>query len=438
MPAEESGVKHLLLEVPDHVSQSGDEDRTMTTFLRMGTFDPNAPGMSLIEEAEEEGFLDDDRDRGNNPAGFPAGSPGHTLTKAERAQETSRLRTRGGWQDHSDGNRISTTLGDKVEIIRGNYKLLVLGRQDALAKAAGWDVSGGKVEDQDVYPPSYTEWKWVQTWNGTWKLTEMIERTDVHSITHGNLKEEFYGDKMESIVGSADESVNVEHSVESSKKKRPEIVEKTFAKSITSETGSAAVPVPTITDTTFAGAITETTTAAAVTETATLGASTSTTTVTGELKDTTTASKLVESGTFGSTDSTTTVTGQLKETTTAGSSNSTTTITGTQTETATIGAIVSSQAVGAVNNFATSATQIDVSLIGANLGVIICGAMLDVELSVLRGEVKAGVAFLEIEAAVIYVEVFLGIKMEISIAKSIKYDTSNSEFVLEKKVGIGL
>jgi hypothetical protein len=50
---------------------------------------------------------------------------------ANRQAETLNLLTKGGWWDHSDGNRVSTTLGDKVEVIQGNYKLVVLGRQPA-------------------------------------------------------------------------------------------------------------------------------------------------------------------------------------------------------------------------------------------------------------------------------------------------------------------
>ncbi len=50
---------------------------------------------------------------------------------ANRQAETLSLLTKGGWWDHSDGNRVSTTMGDKIEVIQGNYKLVVLGRQPA-------------------------------------------------------------------------------------------------------------------------------------------------------------------------------------------------------------------------------------------------------------------------------------------------------------------
>jgi hypothetical protein len=50
---------------------------------------------------------------------------------ANRMTETLNLLTKGGWWDHSDGNRVSTTMGDKIEVVQGNYKLVVLGRQPA-------------------------------------------------------------------------------------------------------------------------------------------------------------------------------------------------------------------------------------------------------------------------------------------------------------------
>lgn len=442
MAESESGKKHLLIEVPDHVSQSGDEDRKMTTFLRMGTFDPDAPGMDLLSDFEE--FYDDTRDRGQNEVGPPVGSPGHTLTVAERQAETARLFTRGGWQDHSDGNRLTTTRGDKVEIIRGNYKMLVLGRQDEFDDGAGWDISGGKIEDDDFYPPAYCEWKWVQTWGGTWKLVQVEEKTDVHEIVHGNLKEEFYGDSMESIVGAESDAVDVDHASddaprdkpEKSKKKRPDIVEKTWAKSITSSTGSALAPVPTILETTFALAITEATNATAITETVTSGALSSVTAVSGAIIETVTAGTISESTTASSLTSTTTI-ATITETTTATTVNETFR-SGAASETVAVGASTSQEFYGVRNELTTAGARSAVDLVAADFSFKLAAVMLDIELSALRGEIKAGLGFFEIEAAIIYVELFIGIKMEIKLGGEIKYDTTSKEFSLEKTVGIGL
>ncbi len=65
-------------------------------------------------------FIDDERDRGS--------SSFNTLTNKQRREKTAELHTKGGWRDHTDGNRITTTRGDKVEVIYGNYKMRVLGR----------------------------------------------------------------------------------------------------------------------------------------------------------------------------------------------------------------------------------------------------------------------------------------------------------------------
>src|SRR5262249_466463 len=100
-------------------------------------------------------FADDMRDRSDTSATPPA-PPETTSTGASlapttaRTAESAQLHLKGGWRDHSDGNRITTTRGDKVEVIRGNYKLLVLGRQDDPGNAAGWDVSGGLVDGADL------------------------------------------------------------------------------------------------------------------------------------------------------------------------------------------------------------------------------------------------------------------------------------------------
>lgn len=93
------------------------------------------------------GFADDTRYR-----------PG-TDNRAARRAETAKLLTKGGWWDHSDGNRITTTKGDKVEVIQGNYKMVVLGRQDPSSPVADiigktfiTDVSGGFFEEQNACP----------------------------------------------------------------------------------------------------------------------------------------------------------------------------------------------------------------------------------------------------------------------------------------------
>ena len=73
--------------------------------------------------------------------GPPLHCPGY-LTKAIRKEESKKLHTKGGWREHTEGNRITTTRGDKVEVVYGNYRLMSLGHQK---QNAGWDLSGGHV-----------------------------------------------------------------------------------------------------------------------------------------------------------------------------------------------------------------------------------------------------------------------------------------------------
>src|SRR5437870_3416495 len=89
-----------------------------------------------------------DADPENLSSGALAGAPaGHAYSPAERKTYSEWLHGRGGWRDHSDGNRITTTYGDKVEVVRGNYRMLVLGRQNDAALASGWDASGNNIQD---------------------------------------------------------------------------------------------------------------------------------------------------------------------------------------------------------------------------------------------------------------------------------------------------
>ncbi len=109
---------------------------------------------------------------------------------AGRQAESALLHSKGGWRDHSDGNRITTTRGDKIEVIRGNYKLVVLGRQQTLsinlpdrnqaqvAEAAGVDMSGGLVDTDsgDLAAPGVTAlditYNWQQDSDGSWAWTQ--------------------------------------------------------------------------------------------------------------------------------------------------------------------------------------------------------------------------------------------------------------------------
>lgn len=382
------GKKYLLLKVPEHQPATlpadppapSDDDPHATissvhgTFLRMGAADPNPPMANILNAIQEGGFLDDDRDRGTNAtlsthgnvAGKAgAGGPGHCLTPEQRVEETSKLLTKGGWHDHTDGNRISTTYGDKVEVIRGNYKQVVLGRQDLLDNAAGVDSSGGLEVGGDLAPGSISEIKWIQDpYSGTWKVTELTEKGDTVEIYHGSKREEFYGESIDSIIGSADEGTLGGSQLDeyTTKKTNPAITERTWASSIKSYTGSDGKHVPTVYEEVYADSI----------ETHLYGKA--------EVKEY--VGKVGKGVAF-----------VLEETHCDN--------------------FVSHQFTGAN-------TELQISFV--NTGLLMTGVHVDIEIAALRFEIKAGGAFFELEAGALYTEVFIGQKIEIFAGRKFEVD----------------
>ncbi len=170
--------KFFMIDVPDF--RAGiDGAKSLRSYLRLGVASQNAGNPQNKEDGEDlaslvMGFTDDTRDRGLETSreepediaekGGPR-APGHGLTVEQRKERSRQLHKLGGWRDHSDGNRITTTNGDKVEVIRGNYKLIVLGRQaaeldeegeeglekriEALEHGSAWEASGGQVDSAD-------------------------------------------------------------------------------------------------------------------------------------------------------------------------------------------------------------------------------------------------------------------------------------------------
>lgn len=218
-----------------------------------GPLDPGAPenpGDAVYTYPRDERtlpFIDDWRVRSPDV--------GHGLSVEDRAKQSSVLHTRGGWRDHSDGNRITTTRwGDKIEIIRGNYKMVVLGRQDEVTEATGWDASGGHIQDFGyTMPGASVTVDWEQDpYLGVWHLKNTTENVRQSSRFAGTFKEEKWGEIFETFVGRDDPASTANprilDDVNGTKYPRgnPHLYEKTFASKITSITGSAKTRVPTI------------------------------------------------------------------------------------------------------------------------------------------------------------------------------------------------
>lgn len=394
------GKKHILIEVPDHqplAAANLPASTHYTSFLRLGTPEASPPMKTLLDAIVTDGFIDDDRVRGTGgtqatvAGGSGTQGQGHLLTPAKRAEETARLLSKGGWFDHTSGNRISTTVGDRVDVIRGNYKLVVLGRQDGLDEAADIDFSGGHMIDGGLAPGGIHEIRWVQTWDGTWKVVELTEKGDQHIVAHGNVREERYGDVIERVTGAeSDADIPLSQLVPKQKTLKPTITETTFAKSITNSTGSSGYSIPTISDTTYATTIEQKTVATNVT------AKTEGSVFVKEYLGT--------SSTWAEESRSESYVKTVHEETTATSMYSLT----------------------------KTATKNDLEFTGAKSSIIICGVMSDIEISALRLEVKAGLVFFEIEAGLMYTELCIGFKMELKLAGEMKYTKSDKTAALNK------
>jgi hypothetical protein len=296
--------KYILIEVPNF-NLAKSEDGSMSSYLRLGAVkDPSIAASPGAHKASGEdlaakvtSFIDDERVRDGCPDFIPV---------SERKAETAKLHLKGGWRDHSDGNRITTTRGDKVEVIKGNYRMLVLGRQE---RNSGWDVSGGHVSESGITFAGSSEIRWVENYDGTWKVIEESLKGDVYTTYQGDTREEYYGNFKLSTTGSEEPKKGREN---------PRITDRTWALQIESYTGSSALPVPSIKEETWAETITSKTVATRVTDTTEVKAMRSTTTA-GTLEDTTTADEMKS----------TTVCPSILDTTVG---NTVSTIIGTETE----------------------------------------------------------------------------------------------------------
>jgi len=160
---------------------------------------------------------------------------GNSTATSTVAALTGESRTRGGWRDHTDGNRISTTRGDRIDYVQGNYRRVIFGRvSNSVAGVIGestWESSGGHNHDSTSTPGEVTTITWVQTQGGTWKTIERTEKGNVFERFSGELTEYFDGgSKLETYTGVDG----------GGDKKNPKIKERTYAKSITSTTNASS------------------------------------------------------------------------------------------------------------------------------------------------------------------------------------------------------
>jgi hypothetical protein len=141
---------------------------------------------------------------------FPASADDTTghyyYSQAARQAVTKKIPKYVGWRDHTEGHRITTTRGDKIEIVGGNYKLISLGRGGGTVHTE-W--SGGHVIDTLEAPGNVTSINWravpsVDDEPG-WQWVEETVKGNVIERYHGSMRTEHYGDEVISIVGRSDE-----------------------------------------------------------------------------------------------------------------------------------------------------------------------------------------------------------------------------------------
>ena len=149
--------KYALLEVPAF-AKDPEHGAPMTSFVRLGVPHRHHEldgGSDLLSTAKSGGWASDLVD------------------------------TRGGLRDHSDGDRISTTRGHKIDVISGNYKKVL-----AADKA-----SGGSVREDHAHE------------NGVLALNTKKANVIERNVTHGERYETFTGPKLERNTGVSKGSV---------------------------------------------------------------------------------------------------------------------------------------------------------------------------------------------------------------------------------------
>ncbi|WP_437877753.1 hypothetical protein [Sorangium sp. So ce513] len=408
-----SGGKFALLEVPD---LNGGQP----SYLRLGAAAPlgESAGDDLAERIQT--FIDDDRKRDGSP---------DFVSESERKAETAKLHTKGGWRDHTDGNRITTTKGDKVEVIGGNYRLLILGRGE---HQAGWDVSGGHVTEVSETFGGGTTIEWVQNYGGTWKVVETTIKGEVHTLYHGDVYDYYYGKIKESQIGTdtfptleiTDDYIDDKNppSPQSIPTENPTIIDRTWAKSISSYTGSEKLPVPSITDETWAEVMVTKTNATSMTDE---------TTVKGESKSTMKAASITSS---------TKVDGTMEDTTEADIIKSKTTATKIITETH---ADTKDEMYGDADSYTKgdSKTVVDGIETTINLGMVnevVLGAMVETTLGAEVTFTGGGSVDVTVGAKVdlsmtASIDVSVGPKLEISPV-GVELNGSKTEIALANKI----
>jgi hypothetical protein len=240
--------KHFQLVVPNYPNEGTAVGPAPLSYLRLGAafeehgeeLDAEARGDNHLEEVEFETESEAWNFSALPARGYGSGFYRDAAAGAPEAKTgaelTEELMTRGGVREHTDGNRISTTRGDVVEVVGGNDKLIVMGRVEGPhvngSAAPSWQSSGGHHHDTTSAPGAAetTSIRFSQTDGGTWEVTETTEKGDVHATYTGRFEEIFSGPSLRSFVGHGGPHAS-EHAA-----KRPAITETVYARQLHAST----------------------------------------------------------------------------------------------------------------------------------------------------------------------------------------------------------
>lgn len=220
-----SDQKHALYFVPnyDQSNPDGGTHGSPLSYLRLGSTltetdiltTARERGDDLLEKALAVGapfFEDDGRDTqtaaGTTYFRYDGNPKATSKTTVDRAALTEELLSRGGWRDHTDGNRIVTVRGDRIDVVMGNYKRVVFGRvtgPDPYIAGAWWEVSGGHIFDGDSGPVAVLqsiEWiKDEKDGQEYWQVTERTDKGDTITRYSGMVEEHYNGPLVKTVIG---------------------------------------------------------------------------------------------------------------------------------------------------------------------------------------------------------------------------------------------
>jgi hypothetical protein len=134
-----------------------------------------------------------------------------TALSAELLGDGTSTDPRGGFRDHTDGNRIVTVRGDRVDVVVGNYKRVVFGRVSGdHVGASSYEAAGGHLFERsstgavELYAIEHVE----ETVDGSsrWKIVERAHEADHVERWSGTLAEHHNGPVRKTIIGTGEES----------------------------------------------------------------------------------------------------------------------------------------------------------------------------------------------------------------------------------------